>query len=279
MGEGQVNGVKVNEAEVGDGEVDGAEVREGEVNSGDVTAPSAAGVTPGVAGAAAPSVPQLALVSLFVTALVTAQVTASKVLAFQLPFSLPLTGSALILPGAAIAYALTFFASDCYAELYGRRAATRLVNVAFFMNLVFLGLAWTTIAAPIFEFSPVAQGPFQSVIGSSTGVVVGSMAAYLVSQNWDVFAFHWLREYTDGGLLWLRNLGSTVTSQAIDTVIFISVAFVLFQGMGLADAVALMVGQYVFKLGVAVVDTPFVYGVVSVVRARTEGESVGVAGD
>ena len=226
-----------------------------------------------------PTVPQLALIALFVTALVTAQVTASKVLAFQLPFSIPITGSALVLPGAAIAYALTFFASDCYAELYGRRAATKMVNVAFFMNLVFLVLAWTTIAAPIFQFSPVAQGPFRSVIGSSTGIVVGSMLAYIVSQNWDVYAFHWLRAYTDGRMLWLRNVGSTASSQAIDTVIFITVAFVVFQGMGLGDAVALMVGQYVFKLGVAVLDTPFVYGVVSVAKSRTEPEAGVVAGD
>ncbi len=219
------------------------------------------------------AIPQLALVSLFVTALVTAQVTASKVLAFDLPVALPVTGTQLILPGAAIAYALTFFASDCYAELYGRRAATRLVNVAFVMNVVFLVLAWTTIAAPVFQFSPVAQDAFRSVIGASTGVVAGSMLAYLVSQNWDVFAFHWLREYTDGRMLWLRNLGSTATSQAIDTVIFISVAFVLFQGMSVDEALALMVGQYVFKLGVALADTPFVYLVVSVVRRRDAGHS------
>jgi uncharacterized integral membrane protein (TIGR00697 family) len=225
------------------------------------------------------AIPQLALVSLFVTALVTAQVTASKVLAFDLPLSLPLTGDALVLPGAAIAYALTFFATDCYAELYGRRAATRLVNVAFFMNVVFLALAWTTIAAPVFEFSPVGQSAFESVIGASTGIVVGSMVAYLVSQNWDVFAFHWLRDYTDGRMLWLRNIGSTATSQAIDTVIFISVAFVLFQGMGLEQALGLMVGQYVFKLGVALVDTPFVYAFVSVVRSRETPDSRVTTGD
>ena len=240
-------------------------------------AQGADGSTP--ATPAAPSIAQLGLISLFVAALVTAQVTASKVLAFGLPFSLPITGSSLVLPGAAIAYALTFFASDCYAELYGRRAATRLVNVAFVMNLVFLVLARTTIAAPIFQFSPVGQEAFRSVIGASTGVVFGSMTAYLVSQNWDVFAFHWLREYTDGRRLWLRNIGSTASSQAIDTVIFITIAFVVFQGMGWGDALALMVGQYVFKLGVAVLDTPFVYAVVSVVRSREPPEPRPVVGD
>ncbi len=215
------------------------------------------------------SIVRLGLISVFVASLVTAQVTASKVLAFQLPFSLPLTGNSIILPGAVIAIAVTFFASDCYTELYGRRAATRLVNVSFLMNFVFLALAWVTIAAPIYEFSPVTQSPFASVLGASTGIVIGSMVAYLVSQNWDVFAFDWLRTYTGGRALWLRNIGSTATSQLLDTVIFIVIAFVLFQGLSWSEAIGLMVGQYVFKLGIAVVDTPFVYAVVGLAHSRT----------
>lgn len=219
-------------------------------------------------------VTQVGLVALFMTALVTAQVTASKVLAFSLPVALPLTGDALILPGAAVAYALTFFATDCYAELYGRRPAQVLVNVGFFMNFVFLGLAWTTIGLPIFADSPVGQEAFRSVIGASTGVVAGSLLAYLVSQNWDVLVFHWLRDYTDGEALWLRNVASTATSQLIDTVIFISIAFVLFQGLPLGVAAGLMVGQYVFKLGVALLDTPFVYAVVRIARRQNGGTAV-----
>jgi len=216
-----------------------------------------------------------ALTALFVTALVTAQLTAAKLLGFSLPVSLPVTGDAILLPGAALAYALTFFASDCYAELFGRRAAQRLVNVGFFMNVVVLALVWSTIVAPAAENSPVGAGEFAAVLGPSTAVVVGSMTAYLVSQNWDVLAFHWLRERTDGAHLWVRNLGSTVTSRLLDTVIFVGVAFVLVEGIPLQRAIALIVGQYVFKLSVAVADTPFVYAAVALVR-NGEDELVSV---
>ncbi|MEF8787149.1 MAG: queuosine precursor transporter [Haloarculaceae archaeon] len=217
---------------------------------------------------------QIALVALFITALVTAQVTASKVLAFGLPFSLPLTGDAIILPGAAVAYALTFFATDCYAELYGRRPAQVLVNVGFAANFVFLGLAWLAIGLPIAANSPVPQDQFSSVIGASTGIVAGSLVAYLVSQNWDVIVFHRLREYTDGDALWLRNIVSTASSQLIDTVIFISIAFVIFQGMPLNVAIGLMVGQYIFKLAIALLDTPFVYAVVRFARGKRQPAAV-----
>jgi uncharacterized integral membrane protein (TIGR00697 family) len=215
-----------------------------------------------------PTVAQVGLVSLFVTALVTAQVTASKVLAFGLPFSLPVAGEALVLPGAALAYAVTFFASDCYTELYGKRAAQVVVNVGFFMNFVLLLLVWSTIAAPVAGNSPVGAGAFQQVLGASTGVVVASLLAYLVSQNWDVIVFHRIKEFTGGDALWLRNVGSTATSQLLDTVIFVTVAFVVFQGVPLELALSLMVGQDLFKLLVAVVDTPFVYLVVAAVRSR-----------
>jgi len=215
-------------------------------------------------------VPRLVLVALFVTALITAQVTASKVVAVGVPFWVPERGNTLLVPAAAFAYAVTFFASDCYAELYGRRAATRLVNVTFAMNFVLLGLVWLAIEAPIATFTPVGQGAFESVLGASTGIVVGSMAAYLVSQNLDVATFHWLRDRTEGRMLWLRNLGSTATSQAVDTVIFIAIAFVVFQGTPLDDAVGLVLGQYLVKVAVAALDTPFVYAVVGFVRSERD---------
>jgi uncharacterized integral membrane protein (TIGR00697 family) len=219
---------------------------------------------------------QVALVALFVTALVTAQVTAAKLLAFDLPVTLPVAGNALVLPGAALAYALTFFASDCYAELYGRRAATVVVNVGFVMNLVLLALVWSTIAAPAVPATEPGQvdlAAFQSVLGASTSIVVASLAAYLVSQNWDVFAFHWIRDATGGRHLWLRNVASTATSQLVDTAIFVGVGFVLLGSTTVETALALVVGQYLFKLGVAVLDTPFVYAVVALAQSRGRGGS------
>ena len=226
-----------------------------------------------------PSITQVSLIALFVTALITAQVTAAKVLAFDLPFALPVTGAQLVLPGAALAYALTFLASDCYAELYGRRAAQIVVNVAFAMNFVLLVLVWSTIAAPA---APTSVDPvqFEAVLGASTNIVAGSLLAYLVSQNWDVWVFHEIRAYTGGDQLWLRNLASTASSQAIDTVIFVSVAFFLAPsiiGVGPvlpgAELAALIVGQYLLKLAIAVLDTPIVYAVVSFVRSRDGHES------
>ena len=227
-----------------------------------------------------PPVGRLGLVALFVTALVTAQLAAAKVLEIGLPFELPLIGAAILVPGGVLAYSVTFFASDCYVELYGRREATIMINVGFLMNFVMLGLVWFALLMPISPVaSPASQEEFAAVMQAGTAVVAGSLLAYLVSQNWDVFAFEWLRNRTDGRYLWLRNLGSTATSQAIDTVIFITVAFAvgpwLLTGepvMPGSELLALILGQYLAKIAIAVGDTPFVYAFVRYVR---ETEFVG----
>ena len=236
------------------------------------------------AGRDAWPVGRVAILALFVTALVTAQLTASKVLAIPLPVAVPRIGETVSLPGAALAYALTFFASDCYAELYGRRAAQVMVNVAFVMNFVLLALVWSTIMAPASPNSPVDPASFAAVLGASTNIVAGSLLAYIVSQNWDVLVFHRLREATEGDFLWLRNIASTATSQAIDTVIFVGVAFYLlprYAGIGEATpwslVVGLMLGQYLLKLLIALVDTPFVYAVVGLVRSRADAAAKAAA--
>jgi len=140
-----------------------------------------------------------------------------------------------------------------------------------------LALVWSTIEAPAAR-SSVNPEWFGAVLGASTNIVVASLAAYLVSQNWDVLVFHKLRDLTGGAHLWARNIGSTATSQAIDTVIFVGIGFYLMPtyasiGPDLPDDVilSLVVGQYLLKLLIAVVDTPFVYAVVGYLRSQGHG--------
>ena len=233
------------------------------------------------------NVGQIAIVGLFITALTTAQLTASKLLSIPLPSALgelPLVGASIVLPGAALAYALTFFASDCYSELYGRRPAQVMVNIGFAMNFVLLGLVWSTIAAP--AANPEFAGKFADVLASGTNIVAGSLLAYLVSQNWDVIVFHGIREMTDGAFLWLRNIVSTATSQAIDTVIFVGVAFYVAPTvLGIGQAlptnvlVSLVAGQYLLKLLIAIVDTPFVYVVVALLGDESASPDDGWVAD
>lgn len=218
-------------------------------------------------------IPLIALVGVFVTALISTQLLAVKILELALPATLPAVGGAIIVPAGVLAYAVTFLATDCIAELYGRRTAHVVVNVGFVMILFLLGLVWLAILAP---GSPQGVDPsaFSAVMGPSTNVVLGGLVAYVISQNWDVFVFHRIRAWTGRRWLWVRNVGSTATSQAIDTVVFIAIAFWLAPiALGIGQPVpgdvlvGLVLGQYLAKLLIALLDTPLVYAVVGLVRS------------
>ena len=108
-----------------------------------------------------------------------------------------------------------------------------------------------------------AQEAYDRILGGVPRVVLGSMVGYLVSQNHDVYAFDFWRRKTDGRHLWFRNNASTVVSQAIDTSLFITIAF---WGVVPNDVfVSIFLGQYLVKVIIALVDTPVVYGVVMLI--------------
>jgi len=223
----------------------------------------------------------VALVALFVTALVTAQLLAVKIVPIGVPSGLPVVGPEILVPAGVIAYAVTFLATDCLAELYGHRQAAVVVNVGFGMVLVLLALVWAAILVPAHP-AGVEQAAFAAVMAPSTNIVLGGLLAYLLSQNLDVFTFARIRQFTGRRHLWLRNLGSTLTSQFIDTAVFISVAFFAAPSLfGIGQALptdvilGLIAGQYLVKLAIAVLDTPFVYLITGAVRRR-ETPSQGV---
>jgi uncharacterized integral membrane protein (TIGR00697 family) len=114
-------------------------------------------------------------------------------------------------------------------------------------------------AAPFYEFAQ----EYETILLSGTSISLASVTTMLVSQNLDVTIFHKLKE--SGLPKWVRNVGSTVTSQLVDTVLFIGLAFAVlphfFDGTltPLAALPSLIISQYVLKVGVALLDTPLFY--------------------
>jgi uncharacterized integral membrane protein (TIGR00697 family) len=201
------------------------------------------------------------LVSIFVGALVISSVLASKII----------TIFGLFVPAGVLAYCITFVATDVISEIWGRERAGRVVFsgfVALLVTFFLIRLALWWDAAPIWR----GQEAFSSVLGSTSRIIVASLVAYLASQYHDVWAFHIWRKATRERHLWLRNTASTVVSQFIDTLIFITVAF-----YGTIPVIPLIEGQYVIKVLIALLDTPFVYLAVILIRRgfSLEGKLLG----
>lgn len=183
---------------------------------------------------------------LFLTCLLLSNILASKIVSF----------GCLIVPAAIVLYPLTFLFTDVVSELEGKKSARDLVIMGFLMSLfmvivIFIGKLLP--AAPFWHH----QQAYETILGSTSRIVFASMIAYVISQNHDVWAFHWWKQKTAGRHLWLRNNLSTIGSQLIDSVLFIGIAFA--GSYPLSTIGTMIASQYAVKVGIALLDTPFCY--------------------
>lgn len=179
-----------------------------------------------------------------------------------------LFGTIITLPGAALCYAITFLMTDVIGEIWGKKEANKTVLKGFVCQVIATALIMFTQFLPAVDEG--VQGAYNTILGQNYIFVIGSLVAYFASQSWDVWVFHKIRDKyiakhgnTKGGR-WIWNNGSTMTSQIIDTVLFIGISFGL--GFGWLFDVkmyptlfAMMVGQYALKFILALIDTPFFY--------------------
>lgn len=171
-------------------------------------------------------------------------------------------------------YPITFLCTDIISEFYGRRRATYVVWTGFVLNLWVIFILWIGgILPPIPDMNPETMMPepgsaeyvFYQLRRYAFSATAASMIAYLTAQFVDVHVFHYLKKKSHGKMLWLRNNGSTLTSQLVDSlaVVFITFSFtnaiVVPEGVSVGKfLVILIVSNYVFKVIAALIDTiPF----------------------
>ncbi|MHC4975880.1 MAG: queuosine precursor transporter [Planctomycetota bacterium] len=166
-------------------------------------------------------------------------------------------------------YPVTFLCTDFICELYGRRRANWVVFVGFLLNLWVVLILWIGGVWPgAFPSDNADDNVFFQVRTFAFGAVAASMIAYLAAQFVDVYVFHFWKRLTKGRHLWLRNNGSTLVSQLVDTVAVILItyfftnAFVFEEGASVVTQLAILIATgYVFKVVVALLDTlPFYAG-------------------
>jgi len=164
-------------------------------------------------------------------------------------------------------YPITFLITDIISEVYGKKKANQVVTAGIFASFFSLLIIYTSAAVPATDWSPIDDALFNKVFGATAIAVLASMMAYLFAQYIDIQIFHFWKRVTKGKHLWIRNNFSTFFSQFIDTftVLFLLCSFgkidwALFGG--------LLLSGFLFKVLVAVCDTPFLYGAVFALRKR-----------
>jgi uncharacterized integral membrane protein (TIGR00697 family) len=154
---------------------------------------------------------------------------------------------------------VVFVTTDLINEYFGRVGVRRLTFLAAGMIGYAFVVLYAAMLLPATDFSGVDDASFARVFGQSQWIIVGSLAAFLVSQLVDVSVFHLLRRRSGPRMLWLRATGSTVVSQMIDSVVVLWIGLAIPLGWDLEQFGRVALPNYLIKLVLALLMTPVIY--------------------
>jgi uncharacterized integral membrane protein (TIGR00697 family) len=159
-----------------------------------------------------------------------------------------------------IPFPVTFLLTDIVNDFYGRRGAHFLTMLGFFMAALAWVLLQVTTLMPVDGVNTYfTQAEYAKIFGGSAQLFVASMIAYLVGQFLDINVFQFWKAITQSRHLWLRATGSTILSQAIDTVTINVIFGRVTAGWGWGFIGAKVGREYLIKFCVAVLLTPAIY--------------------
>lgn len=203
------------------------------------------------------------LAGLFITNAVTAELISNKLIAVPISFWLfghkigPLVTVVGILP-----WPVVFLLTDLLNEFYGAKTVRRLSWVTSGLILYCFILVGVSLQIPAMEIpnSTLADNKsYNLVFGQAQMVIVGSIAAFLLSQLLDASLFKWIKSKTGNRFIWLRSTGSTVISQLIDSYVVLFIGFVVPGAMSFSDYLTIAPTNYLLKLLIGIALTPLIY--------------------
>ena len=196
----------------------------------------------------------IVIAAVFITCLITANIIAVKLISI----------GGLILPAAIIIFPLSYIFGDILTEVYGFRAARKVIWLGFLCNLIVVLAIWIGGLLPAAPFWEGKQAAYDTILGYVPRVLLAYFVAYLIGEFANSFVLAKMKIKTKGRWLWTRTIGSTIVGQGLDSAIFITIAFA-----GTPEFVAIsIVHLWLVKTGYETVATPFTYAVVNYLKKK-----------
>ena len=203
------------------------------------------------------------LAGLFITNAVTAELISNKLIEIPIKFNFlgsefgPFVTIVGILP-----WPVVFLLTDLLNEFYGYKAVRKLswitaILIAYCFLIVGLSIEIPAVNIPGSNLSDDIA--YRKVFGQAQMVIIGSICAFLVSQLLDASLFSWIKSKTGDRYIWLRSTGSTLFSQLIDSCIVLYIGFVLPGSLSFAEFMRIAPTNYILKIIIAILLTPFIY--------------------
>ena len=199
----------------------------------------------------------LLVASIFITCLITSNIIAVKLVNIF----------GLVLPAAILIFPMSYIFGDVLTEVYGYRQARRVIWLGFFCNLIAvaaMGLGQILPAASFWD----GQAAYERILGYTPRLLGASFLAYLVGEFANSFVMAKMKIATNGRWLWTRTIGSTLVGQGLDSLVFVTLAFI--GTIPLTILVSAIVFQWFSKSAYEAIITPLTYVVVAFLKKREE---------
>ena len=202
------------------------------------------------------------LCAIFISSLVTCNLIANKFVTVDLGFKV------FIVSAGILTYPLNFLVTDLISELYGQKKSNIVVFSGFIASMFVLSFLWLGGQFNAIPDSIVNDDTYNNVFQNAWRIIAASMIAYLFAQFIDVRIFHFWKRLTNGKHLWLRNNGSTIASQLVDTTLVVMILFVgVWEPSKIVSAI---IDGWLFKMLMAAIDTPIIYGIIHLLKGKVE---------
>ena len=194
-----------------------------------------------------------AITGLFVAVLIISNIASTKIAQIGL----------LVLDAGTILFPLSYIFGDILTEVYGYRKARQVIWTGF-LSLIMMSLVFFVVGLLAPAEGWVNQTAYDAILGVVPRIAIASIIAYFAGEFSNSYSLAKMKIFTKGKMLWMRTIGSTILGQAVDTLLF---TFIAFYGVLPFDVfIALIVSNYVFKVGVEIVFTPVTYKVVGFLK-------------
>jgi hypothetical protein len=192
---------------------------------------------------------------LFVACLIAANITATKLIE---PWGLVMDAGTIVFP-------LSYILGDVLTEVYGFRAARRVIWLGFLANLLVVAAIAVAGLVPAASFWD-GQAAYDQILGFTPRILAASFCAYLVGEFANSVVLAKMKVATGGRHLWTRTIGSTLVGQGLDSLIFVTLAF---SGVIPFEAMLVMIAtQWLVKSAYEALATPVTYAVVGFLKRR-----------
>jgi len=178
-------------------------------------------------------------------------------------------GLSYVLTCGVLLWPLEFVMTDVVNEYYGSKIVKRISYIAIVLIAYAFLMFYMSMGTPAADFWVTSQmhkgvpdmdSAYNAVFGQGLFIIIGSIAAFLVSQIVDVTVFQYIKRKTGQKMVWLRATGSTIVSQFVDSFIVLFIAFKIGNGWSWQQVLAICLMNYSYKFVMAIVLTPLIYG-------------------